>query len=160
MIPEEHPFIKMITKHTALINKICRSFCGVIVEDNEDLRQDIILNLWRGWKHWKPNHKPITWIYRVAMNTAISWKRNRMRQIETQPINNYDIPQDENNNEEIEQLYNLIRQLPASDQKLLQLYIEGWSGNEIAKIMQISESNVTTRITRAKNKLKELNNRI
>ena len=160
MTPEEHPFIKMITNHTALINKICRSFCGVIVEDNEDLRQDIILNLWRGWKHWKPNHKPITWIYRVAMNTAISWKRNRMKQIETQPINNYDIPQDENNNEEIEQLYNLIRQLPASDQKLLQLYIEGWSGNEIAKIMQISESNVTTRITRAKNKLKELNNRI
>lgn len=160
MTPEEHPFIKMITNHTALINKICRSFCGVIVEDNEDLKQDIILNLWRGWKHWKPNHKPITWIYRVAMNTAISWKRNRMKQIETQPINNYDIPQDENNNEEIEQLYNLIRQLPASDQKLLQLYIEGWSGNEIAKIMQISESNVTTRITRAKNKLKELNNRI
>ncbi len=83
-----------------------------------------------------------------------------MKQIETQPINNYDIPQEDNNSEEIEQLYNLIRQLPASDQRLLQLYIEGWSGGEIAKMMQISESAVTSRISRAKNKLKELNNRI
>ena len=150
----------MIMRHKALLDKICRSFCGDNVEDNEDLRQDILLNLWKGWKRWKPNHKPITWIYRVAMNTAISWRRNRIRQIETQPINNNDIPQDDNNSEEIEQLYNLIRQLPASDQRLLHLYIEGWSGTEIAKILQISESNVTTRISRAKNKLKELNNRI
>ena len=150
----------MVTNHTALIDKICRSFCGENIEDNEDLRQDIILNLWRGWKRWKPNHKPITWIYRVAMNTAISWRRNRLKQIETQPLYDYDIPQDDNNKEAIEQLYNLILQLPAYDQKLLQLYIEGWSGTEISKIMQISESNVTTRIARIKEKLIEINNRI
>ena len=150
----------MVTNHTALIDKICRSFCGDNIEDNEDLRQDIILNLWRGWKHWKPNHKPITWIYRVAMNTAISWRRNRLKQIETQPLYDYDIPQDDNNKEAIEQLYNLILQLPAYDQKLLQLYIEGWSGTEISKMMQISESNVTTRIARIKEKLIEINNRI
>ncbi|MBR4715126.1 MAG: sigma-70 family RNA polymerase sigma factor [Bacteroidales bacterium] len=157
---EEHPFIKITTQHTALIDKICRSFCGDNIEDNEDLRQDIILNLWRGWRHWKPYHKPITWIYRVAMNTAISWRRNRLRQIETQPIVYCDIPQDNNNNEEIEQLYALIRQLPAGDQRLLQLYIDGWSGAEIAKMMQISESNVTTRIARIKGKLKELNSKL
>lgn len=150
----------MVTNHTALIDKICRSFCGENIEDNEDLRQDIILNLWRGWKRWKPNHKPITWIYRVAMNTAISWRRNRLKQIETQPLYDYDIPQDDNNKEAIEQLYNLILQLPAYDQKLLQLYIEGWSGTEISKMMQISESNVTTRIARIKEKLIEINNRI
>ena len=150
----------MVTNHTALIDKICRSFCGENIEDNEDLRQDIILNLWRGWKRWKPYHKPITWIYRVATNTAISWKRNRIKQIETQPLYDYDIPQDDNNKEAIEQLYNLILQLPAYDQKLLQLYIEGWSGGEIAKMMQISESNVTTRIARIKGKLKELNSEL
>ncbi|MCR4932549.1 MAG: sigma-70 family RNA polymerase sigma factor [Bacteroidales bacterium] len=150
----------MVTNHTALIDKICRSFCGDNIEDNEDLRQDIILNLWRGWKRWKPNHKPITWIYRVATNTAISWKRNRIKQIETQPLYDYDIPQDDNNKEAIEQLYNLILQLPAYDQKLLQLYIEGWSGTEISKMMQISESNVTTRIARLKGKLKELNSEL
>lgn len=61
MTQDEHPFIKMVTNHTALIDKICRSFCGENIEDNEDLRQDIILNLWRGWKRWKPNHKPTTW---------------------------------------------------------------------------------------------------
>ena len=160
MTQDEHPFIKMVKNHTALIDKICRSFCGENIEDNEDLRQDIILNLWRGWKRWKPYHKPITWIYRVATNTAISWKRNRIKQIETQPLYDYDIPQDDNNKEAIEQLYNLILQLPAYDQKLLQLYIEGWSGGEIAKMMQISESNVTTRIARIKGKLKELNSEL
>lgn len=160
MTQDEHPFIKMVTNHTALIDKICRSFCGENIEDNEDLRQDIILNLWRGWKHWKPNHKPITWIYRVATNTAISWKRNRIKQIETQPITDYDIPQEADNRENIEQLYYLIRQLTTGDQRLLQLYIEGWSGGEIAKMMQISESNVTTRIARIKGKLKELNSEL
>ena len=83
-----------------------------------------------------------------------------MKQVETQPLYDYDIPQDDNNKEAIEQLYHLIRQLPANDQKLLQLYIEGWSGNEIAKMMHISESNVTTRVARIKEKLKEINNRI
>lgn len=160
MTQDEHPFIKMVTNHTALIDKICRSFCGENIEDNEDLRQDIILNLWRGWKRWKPNHKPITWIYRVAMNTAISWRRNRLKQIETQPITDYDIPQEADNRENIEQLYYLIRQLTTGDQRLLQLYIEGWSGGEIAKMMQISESNVTTRIARIKGKLKELNSEL
>ena len=160
MTQDEHPFIKMVTNHTALIDKICRSFCGENIEDNEDLRQDIILNLWRGWKRWKPYHKPITWIYRVATNTAISWKRNRIKQIETQPITDYDIPQEADNRENIEQLYYLIRQLTTGDQRLLQLYIEGWSGGEIAKMMQISESNVTTRIARIKGKLKELNSEL
>ena len=96
----------------------------------------------------------------MATNTAISWRRNRLKQIETQPLYDYDIPQDDNNKEAIEQLYNLILQLPAYDQKLLQLYIEGWSGKEISKMMQISESNVTTRIARIKEKLIEINNRI
>lgn len=159
MTNAEHPFLETIERHTALIDKICRSFCDN-EEDRDDLRQDILLNLWRGWKRWKPYHKPITWIYRVAMNTAISWRRNRLKQIEIQPLYDYDIPQDDNNKEAIEQLYNLILQLPAYDQKLLQLYIEGWSGCEIAKMMHISESNVTTRVARIKEKLKEINNRI
>lgn len=155
----EHPFIETIKRHTALLDKICRSFCGENVEDSEDLRQDILLNLWKGWKRWKPDHRPITWIYRVAMNTAISWKRHRSKQINTQPLIDLDLPQDSENQEAIEHLYSLIRQLPPIDQKLLQLYIDGWTGKEIAQMMQTSESNVTTRIARIKTRLKDLNDK-
>lgn len=154
---QEHPFIETVARHTALIDKICRSFCGDNQEDRNDLRQDILLNLWRGWKRWKPDHKPITWIYRVAKNTAISWRRNNLRQIETQPLEKTDIPPNPGNKEAVEQLYSLIYQLEASDQRLIQLYIDGWSGKEMAQMMQTTESNITTRISRIKKKLNELN---
>ncbi|MBP5189642.1 MAG: RNA polymerase sigma factor [Bacteroidales bacterium] len=157
MQTNEHPFLETVTRHRALIDKICRSFCGSNREDCEDLRQDILLNLWRGWKHWKPEHKPITWIYRVAKNTAISWHRNKQRQIEIQPLETSDIPYQSENKEAVEQLYSLIGQLPSSDQRLIHLYIEGWNGNELAKMMQTSESNITTRISRIKKKLEDLN---
>lgn len=157
MQSNEHPFLATVTRHTALIDKICRSFCGNSREDHEDLRQDILLNLWRGWKTWKPDHKPITWIYRVAKNTAISWQRNKQRQIEVQPLETSHILQPQANNDAIEQVHSLIRQLPVSDQRLIFLYIDGWNGNEIAQMMQLSESNVTTRISRIKKKLTELN---
>lgn len=157
MQTNEHPFLETITRHTALIEKMCRSFCGDSREDREDLRQDILLNLWRGWKHWKPEHKPITWIYRVAKNTAITWKRNKERQINVQPLDPTDIPHSTDNDEAVEQLYSLIRQLPVADQRLIQLYIDGWNAKEMARMLQTSESNVTTRISRIKQKLNEMN---
>ena len=156
MTNAEHPFLETVERHTALLDRICRSFCDS-KEDHEDLRQDILLNLWRGWKQWKPNHKPITWIYRVAMNTAITWQRNRKKHLETTVLDDKDIPQDSTDQEAVDQLYSLIRRLPAADQRLIQLYIDGWNGKEIAIMMQTTESNITTRIYRIKQKLNELN---
>lgn len=156
MTNAEHPFLETVERHTALLDRICRSFCDS-KEDHEDLRQDILLNLWRGWKQWKPNHKPITWIYRVAMNTAITWQRNRKKHLDTTVLDDKDIPQDSTDQEAVDQLYSLIRRLPAADQRLIQLYIDGWNGKEIAIMMQTTESNITTRIYRIKQKLNELN---
>jgi len=156
MTNAEHPFLETVERHTALLDRICRSFCDS-KEDREDLRQDILLNLWRGWKQWKPNHKPITWIYRVAMNTAITWQRNRKKHLETTVLDDKDIPQDSTDQEAVDQLYSLIRRLTAADQRLIQLYIDGWNGKEIAIMMQTTESNITTRIYRIKQKLNELN---
>ncbi|MBQ9587440.1 MAG: sigma-70 family RNA polymerase sigma factor [Bacteroidales bacterium] len=153
---EEHPFLTMTQQHAALIDKICRSFCNGDAEDANDLRQDILLNLWRGWKRWKPYHKPITWVWRVAMNTAISWRRARQRRIEMVPIENSDMPEDRGNQDAISNLYSLISRLPAPDQRLLQLYIDGWTGQEIAVMLQTSASNITTRIGRIKEKLRDL----
>lgn len=154
---DEHPFIKLIEQHDAAIGRICRSFCST-AEDREDLRQEILLNLWRGWKSYRPDHKAITWVYRVALNTAIGWRRHKKRQIETLSIDGFDLPDDAVLREQSAHLKVLIAQLPVADQRLINLYLDGFSTEETGRIMGISQTNVTTRIGRIKEKLRKLNN--
>ena len=153
-----HPFIELIERHEAAINRVCRSFCSV-AEDREDLRQEILLNLWRGWKNYRPDHKTITWVYRVALNTAISWQRHRKRQIETLPLPGFDLPEESVLREQSAHLKALIAQLSASDQRFINLYLDGFSTEEIGRLMGISQTNVTTRLGRIKDKLRGIVNR-
>jgi len=155
---DEHPFIELIERHTAAIERVCRSFCSV-KEDREDLRQDILLHLWQGWKSYRPDHRPITWVYRVAMNTAISWRRHRARQVETVPLDTFDLPDDTALREQCLHLKALLAQLPVADQRLMNLYLDGFSSSEIARLLDTTQSNVTTRVGRIKEKLKRMNSR-
>ncbi len=152
---EEHPFIKFIERHEAAIGRVCRSYCFV-ANDREDLRQEILLNLWRGWKSYRPDHKTITWVYRVALNTAISWRRHRKRQIETLPLDGFDLLEDSVLREQAAYLKTLIAQLSAEDQRLINLYLDGFETEEIGRLMGISQTNVTTRIGRIKEKLRKI----
>lgn len=136
---------------------MCRSFCST-TEDREDLRQDILLNLWHGWKSYRPDYKSITWVYRVALNTAIGWCRHKKRQIETLSIDGFDLPDDGALREQSAHLKVLIAQLSVADQRLINLYLDGFSTEETGRIMGISQTNVTTRIGRIKEKLRKLNN--
>ena len=145
---KQHPFLALVEEHAGAINRVCRSFCHT-AEDREDLRQDIIMNLWLGWK-------PVTWVWRVAVNTGISWLRHRNRQVETAPLEGIEIPDEGIDSENRKWLYELIRQLPAKDQKLLRLYLDGWKQNEIGEMLGISETNVQTRMSRIKQKLRNL----
>ena len=120
------------------------------------MRQDIILNLWLGWSRYRPNAKPVTWVWRVAVNTGISWRRHRQRQVETTPLEGLQIYDDGLDRENRKWLYDLILLLPAKDQKLLRLYLDGWKQDEIGEMLCISETNVQTRISRIKQKLREL----
>ena len=156
---KQHPFLALVEEHAGAINRVCRSFCHT-AEDREDLRQDIIMNLWLGWSRYRPAAKPVTWVWRVAVNTGISWLRHRNRQVETAPLEGIEIPDEgidsENRKWLYEWLYELIRQLPAKDQKLLRLYLDGWKQAEIGEMLGISETNVQTRMSRIKQKLRNL----
>lgn len=154
---DEHPFIELIEKHDAAINRVCRSFCRD-AEDREDLRQEILMHLWIGWKGYRPDHKHITWIYRVAMNTAISWRRRRVRQGEALSLEGFDLPEDAVLREQSAHLKALIAMLPVGDQRLINLYLDGFSTEEMGRLTGISPTNVTTRIARIKEKLRKLNN--
>ena len=153
---DEHPFIELIEKHDAAINRVCRSFCRD-AEDRKDLRQEILMHLWTGWKDYRPDHKAITWIYRVAVNTAISWRRHQKRQVEVLPLDGFDLPEDAALRELSAHLKTLISMLPASDQRLINFYLDGFSTDEIGRMMSISQTNVTTRIARIKEKLCKIN---
>ena len=153
---DEHPFIETIEKHKAAINRVCRSFCRT-VEDREDLRQEILMHLWQGWKDYRPEHKPITWIYRVAMNSAISWRRQRVKQVEALPLDGFDLPEDAVTREQSTHLKALVAMLSVSDQRLINLYLDGFSTEEIGQLIGISQTNVTTRIARIKEKIRKNN---
>ena len=120
------------------------------------MRQDIIVNLWLGWSRYRPTAKPVTWVWRVAVNTGISWRRHRQRQVETTPLEGLEVPDEGIDREDREWLRELIRQLPPKEQKLLRLYLDGWKQDEIGEMLGISESNVQTRISRIKQKLQKL----
>ena len=120
------------------------------------MRQDIIVNLWLGWSRYRPTAKPVTWVWRVAVNTGISWRRHRQRQVETTPLEGLEVPDEGIDREDREWLHELIRQLPPKDQKLLRLYLDGWKQDEIGEMLGISESNVQTRMLRIKQKLRKL----
>ena len=152
---KQHPFLALVEEHAGAINRVCRSFCHT-AEDREDLRQDIIMNLWLGWSRYRPAAKPVTCVWRVAVNTGISWLRHRNRQVETAPLEGIEIPDEGIDSENRKWLYELIRQLPAKDQKLLRLYLDGWKQAEIGEMLGISETNVQTRMSRIKQKLRNL----
>lgn len=151
----QHPFLTMVQTHSAAIDRVCRSFCHSR-EDCEDLRQDIIINLWQGWQRYRPQAKTITWVWRVAVNTGISWRRHNLRQVETMPIDGLEMPDDTGDREALTYLHELIRQLPLKDQQLLRLYIDGWKQAEIGEMLGISETLVQTRMSRIKQKLRNL----
>ena len=153
---DEHPFIELIERHSAAIERVCRSFCSVR-EDREDLRQEILAHLWSGWKNYRPDNKPSTWVYRVALNTAISWRRHRKRQVDTMPLDGFDLPDDPIAREQSAHLKVLIAQLSVGEQRLVNLYLDGFTTEEIGRLMDISQTNVTTRINRIKEKLKKIN---
>lgn len=151
----QHPFLTLVEKHSAAIDAVCRSFCHRR-EDREDLRQDIIVNLWQGWQHYRPQAKAVTWVWRVAVNTGISWWRHSKRQVETTAIDRLDFAEDLTDREAAERLHELVGRLPQRDRQLIQLYLDGWKQGEIGEMLGISETNVQTRMVRIKAKLRKM----
>lgn len=149
-------FIDIIREYKNLIYKICHSYC-LNPADHKDLEQEIILQLWTSMKRYNGSVKMSTWIYRIALNTAISHYRNEQKRghiktgnfIELQ-ANEYDPETDE----QIKRLYAFIEQLNYLDKALMLLYLEETRQKEIAEILGITESNVSTKINRIKQQLK------
>lgn len=159
----ESEFSELIQKNQGIIHKICRIYT-TNEEDSQDLFQEIVLQLWKSYKSFKGNSKFTTWMYRVALNTAITLFRKSNRKIDTQEIdqNLYKISQDTDytdKQEQINNLYDAIKKLSEIDRALVLLYLDDLPYKDIAETLGITEVNARVKMKRAKIKLKEIMNK-
>ncbi|MCD9015456.1 RNA polymerase sigma factor [Parachryseolinea silvisoli] len=159
-LSEKERFIGILRDYRGILTKIIRSYCKN-PDDWKDLEQEIIIQLWRALKHYDATYKMSTWIYRIALNVAISHYRRDLKRKNDGPLEealfHVDAdPAQEPYAERRELLYSVINQLNAFDKALIILYLEANSHKEIAEILGITETNVSTRLNRIKTKLKSL----
>jgi RNA polymerase sigma factor (sigma-70 family) len=153
-------FLHLIQHNKKLIFKVCNTYC-TDPEDRKDLVQEVIIQLWRSYGSYNDKYKLSTWMYRIALNTAISFYRsdNKRRNNTTSIHENIiDIPDDDNShelNEKIAMLYQFIGNMNKLDKALMILYLDNNSYKDMADILGISETNVATKISRLKQYLKQ-----
>lgn len=152
----EKDFIELLEKHKRLIVKIASSYFKDRVY-RDDLLQEITLQLWKSFPKFKQEVTTSTWVYRIALNVSISFfrkEKNRKKLMTNyqKDLNIYEL-QEEHLEEKLEQLYMLIAQLNPVEKAIIILHLEGCKNAEIAEVMGISLSNVSTKINRIKTKL-------
>lgn len=153
----EIEFLQLLSLNQGIIYKICNVY-GNSKEDRDDLFQEITFQAWKGYPHFKGKSKFSTWLYRIALNTALTSFRKK------RPVINYlsELPDfitdEETTAAKARQtlLLDAIKQLNETDKAVITLYLEELSYQEIADIMGISETNVGVKINRIKSKLQSL----
>lgn len=153
-------FLKLIQENRGIIFRICNSYCQT-KNDREDLAQEIIYQLWKSSHSFNNTNKFSTWMYRIALNVAISFYRKTQRNTpfvsldENETAFNKSEETGHDKEEQFELLQKFINELPELDRALMLLHLDAKPAVEIAEILGITETNVTTKISRIKEKLKQ-----
>ncbi len=153
-------FIELIRTHQKLIYKVCTAYCAE-PQNRQDLEQEILLQLWKSFKKFDGRVKVTTWMYRIALNTAISFYRKGQKKAKQEVAIEQHIFQLASSdsfheeNEQIKLLYRFIAGFNELDKALVLLYLEDRKYAEIAQVLGLSETNVATKISRIKKKLKK-----
>lgn len=153
-------FIVVIERNKGILYKVAKSYCQN-TEDRKDLIQEIILQLWKSFDNYNEQYKHSTWIYRISLNVAISFyrKENRRQQISNSittdifDFTDTEIADEKESN--LGLLNQIISKLNDLDKALMLLYLEEKKYEEISEIIGITETNVATKISRIKGKIKK-----
>lgn len=158
MDTKEKIFLSTLEDHKGIIYKVAATYCYDLI-DQKDLIQEIILQLWLSIEKYDDRYKWSTWIYRIALNTSISfYRKNKTRKEKTVrlspiiEISNFDAI--DSLDDDFLMLQNFVRELKEIDKALFFLHLEGLNSKEIASIIYTTQTNVTTKISRIKKKLK------
>ena len=155
----EQEFLALINEHRGILYKVSRMYFDTL-EDQQDLFQEIILQLWKSLESFKGNSQFSSWMYRVALNTAIVFFKQEKRKPDTYPalqdeavaFEGYDDEKDQ----QLVHFYKAVKELNKIEKALILQYIEGFSGKEIAENLGLSEVNVRVKTNRTKIKLQEI----
>ncbi len=165
-MPPENPemlYREWLHQYGGTVLKVARAYTFT-TEDCQDLAQEILLQIWRSLPQFEGRASASTWLYRVALNTALGWHRKQQRrqkreqpllEIENVPADP-EAPEQSEQRELVEGLYSAIRQLPKTDAAVMLLYLEDLSYREMAVVLGISENHVGVKLNRAKKALGEL----
>ncbi len=152
---EEAQFIRLINEHQDIIYKICRLYRDSR-EDREDLFQEIVFQLWKSFPVFRGKAAFSTWLYRIALSTAISAFRKKHPDIRYTAALPDEPEEPDEQHEQRERLFDALRQLNDADKALIALYLENLSYQEIAEISGISENNVGVKLNRIRQKIQQL----
>ena len=151
-------FQVLIEQHKKVLYKACNSYCRN-PDDREDLAQQIVAQLWQSFRSFDGRVAFSTWMYRVALNVAISWyrrERTRARHMVPEGERLLEVASErETQSDDIRLLYELIGKLDELNKALILLYLDGNSNREIGEVLGISETNVTTKISRLKRSMRQ-----
>lgn len=156
----EIQFENRVKENQLLIYKVCRIYAGN-ESDRQDLYQEIVIQLWKAFQTFKGDAKFSTWLYRVALNTAISGLRKKKHFIQSiephnLPSESVVIEYDEQADEKIQYLYNAIGKLNETEKAIIMLYLENKTYEEMEEVLGINQGNLRVKMNRIKDKLRNL----
>ncbi|AZI66495.1 sigma-70 family RNA polymerase sigma factor [Kaistella daneshvariae] len=156
---KEKEFAKLIKDNQGLIIKVSRLYTNTL-EDEQDLFQEIVLQLWRSYDSFKGQSKISTWMYRVALNTAITLFRKKTKSPQTDELQDYHhsnyVEADDEKQQHISTLYKVIKMLPNVERAIITMYLDDLPYRDIAENLGITEVNARVKMNRLKKTLKQL----
>ena len=156
----ELQFTKMVKEYRKTIYTVCY-FYSKDSEEVNDLYQEILNNLWKGFEKFRGESSLKTWIWRVSLNTCNNQERKKKSSVQTIPLSiDIDLYNDDDvQSKQIQMLYDRINRLDVFDRAIILLWLENMNYQDIADVVGISLSNVTTRLFRIKEQLKSMSNK-
>jgi len=155
----EQDFLQIIQKNQGIVQKVCNMYCDTR-EDRDDLFQEIVVQLWKSFPSFRNEAKVSTWMYRVALNTAItSFKKSKRRpdksQLSTENFEVAEDPYDIETEENIKRLHASVSSLTGIEKSIILLFFENKKYEEIAEITGITQNYVRVKMNRIKKKLRK-----
>ena len=153
-------FINLVKAHERIIYKICYMYADTEVA-RQDLYQEIVIQVWQGYQKFRGEAKFSTWLYQVAINTALAGirreKKSPVTYTDSEKLPDIsDANSDQAYNEQLAMLHGAINQLNEIEKALVMLYLDGNSYDEMERIMGISDGALRVKMTRIKEKLRKI----
>ncbi len=154
----EKQFTQTVAEHKSTIYTVCYMF-SEDAEEVDDLFQEVLVNLWNGFEGFEHRSDIKTWIYRVALNTCISIDRKKRRNATVRLTMDIDLFEDrDEDTKQVDMLHKRISRLKPFDRAIVLLWLEDLSYEEIAQIVGITPKNVSVRLYRIREQLKQMSN--